>query len=139
VPPAPVSIRGSRSCVSAALRCSAPLARASRKRSGSVRPIVQRRGIEVGAVRPNERREEIATLTLKRPAALNAHAGESMPRLARALLDLQGDDSIGAVIATGAGRAFCAGMDRVELGSGSGGERSNPPHMGRRIRHHRTS
>jgi enoyl-CoA hydratase len=72
-----------------------------------------------------ERREGIATLTLNRPEALNALSGELMRCLARAFLELQGDDSIGAVIVTGAGRAFCAGMDLVELGSTSGGERGD--------------
>lgn len=55
--------------------------------------------------------DRIATVTLNRPDNMNAFTVE----MANELIDVFGraseDDEVGAVIVTGAGRAFCAGMD----------------------------
>ncbi|MER2533787.1 MAG: enoyl-CoA hydratase-related protein [Rhizobiaceae bacterium] len=55
--------------------------------------------------------EGIATIVLDRPQRLNAFT-VAMGEEIRAALDLaDGDDAVRAVIVTGEGRAFCAGMD----------------------------
>jgi enoyl-CoA hydratase len=62
------------------------------------------------------KREGVATLTLNRPAKMNALSRELRAALSQAFTSLQADDEVGAVILTGAGRAFCAGLDLKELG-----------------------
>jgi enoyl-CoA hydratase/carnithine racemase len=53
----------------------------------------------------------IATLTLHRPDALNAFTVTMARELEQFFLDAARDDDIRAVVVTGSGRAFCAGMD----------------------------
>lgn len=53
----------------------------------------------------------IVTLTLDRPDALNAFTVTMAAELERFFLDAARDDAIRAIVVTGAGRAFCAGMD----------------------------
>ncbi len=56
--------------------------------------------------------EGIATLTLNRPDKLNAFTGTMMNEIIDAMDRTDADDSVRAVIITGAGeRAFCAGAD----------------------------
>jgi len=50
-------------------------------------------------------------LTLNRPKKLNALNAELLKALTEALLAVQHDDSVAAVILAGVGRAFCSGMD----------------------------
>jgi len=57
------------------------------------------------------RSEGVATLTLNRPDRLNALSPPMMDGLLNALLRLARDASVGAIVLTGAGRAFCAGGD----------------------------
>jgi enoyl-CoA hydratase len=57
----------------------------------------------------------VAVLTMNRPQAMNAMSLALRTALARAFRELQRDDDIGAVILTGSGRAFCAGLDLKEL------------------------
>jgi enoyl-CoA hydratase len=63
----------------------------------------------------------VATVTLNRPDAMNAFSTELRLTLGRAFRELQADPEIRVAIVTGAGRAFCAGMDLKELGSGGDG------------------
>jgi len=56
----------------------------------------------------------IATLTLDRPAALNALTVPVKIALRETLEALAGDRDVRAVVVTGAGRAFCAGQDLAE-------------------------
>src|SRR3954470_17688366 len=56
----------------------------------------------------------VTTLTLNRPAVLNAFNRAVSGELVEALNRIRGDDSVRAVILTGAGRAFCAGQDLAE-------------------------
>ncbi len=65
-----------------------------------------------------ERVGAIATLTLNRPRSLNALSRELRARLAEAFVELASDDATRVVILTGAGRAFTAGLDLKELGTG---------------------
>jgi enoyl-CoA hydratase len=64
-----------------------------------------------------EKNDEIAVLTLNRPHALNALSHELRSLLAGTFADLEADPATSVVILTGAGRAFCAGLDLKELGS----------------------
>ena len=53
----------------------------------------------------------IATITLNRPDKMNAFTGRMMHEIIEALDMTDSDDSVKAVIFTGAGRAYCAGAD----------------------------
>ena len=53
----------------------------------------------------------VLTLTLSRPAQLNAFTVEMARELIDAFQRASEDDAVGAVVVTGAGKAFCAGMD----------------------------
>jgi enoyl-CoA hydratase/carnithine racemase len=53
----------------------------------------------------------VATLTLHRPQALNAFDLTMARELAQFFQDAATDDDIRAIVVTGEGRAFCAGMD----------------------------
>ena len=53
----------------------------------------------------------VLTLTLKRPDQLNAFTVEMADELEAAYRRASEDDAVGAIVVTGAGRAFCAGMD----------------------------
>src|SRR5271156_2790960 len=53
----------------------------------------------------------VATLTLNRPERLNAFSTEMLKILREAIPRLGTDPNVGAIILTGAGRAFSAGGD----------------------------
>jgi enoyl-CoA hydratase/carnithine racemase len=53
----------------------------------------------------------IATITLNRPDKLNAFTGKMMHEIIDAFDRTDSDDSVKAVIVTGAGKGFCAGAD----------------------------
>ena len=55
-----------------------------------------------------------ATITLNRPEVLNAFDFKMLREIARACEDASWDDSIRAVVVTGAGRAFCVGANLRE-------------------------
>lgn len=59
----------------------------------------------------------LALLTLHRPEALNALSRALRDALARTLAELAQDPQLRVLVLTGAGRAFCAGLDLRELGS----------------------
>ena len=64
-----------------------------------------------------ERDGAVAIVTMNRPEAMNALSSALRADLARIMLELDGDDSVRAVVLTGAGtRAFTAGLDLKELG-----------------------
>jgi len=62
-----------------------------------------------------EKSEGIATVTMNRPRVMNALSGELRESLRQAFIDLSGDPETEVVILTGAGRAFCGGLDLKEL------------------------
>ncbi len=76
-----------------------------------------------------ERRGAVAVLTLNRPQALNSFTRTMHQAFQRALADVEADRGIRALVLTGAGRGFCAGLDLSELDFSPGLdmlERANP-------------
>jgi enoyl-CoA hydratase/carnithine racemase len=61
--------------------------------------------------------DRVLTLTLQRPAQLNAFTVTMANELIDAYQRASEDDAVGAVVVTGAGRAFCAGMDLSSPGN----------------------
>ena len=59
---------------------------------------------------------EVAVVTLNRPDRLNAMTTELVSALHQVLDELGVDPSVRAVVLTGAGRAFCAGLDLTGYG-----------------------
>ena len=55
--------------------------------------------------------DQILTLTLNRPDQLNAFTVEMANELIHAFTAASDDDSVKVIVVTGAGKAFCAGMD----------------------------
>ncbi|MCY4014287.1 MAG: enoyl-CoA hydratase/isomerase family protein [Gammaproteobacteria bacterium] len=70
-----------------------------------------------------EKTEHVAVLTLNRPQKLNALNGELRDAMLDAIADVKADDTVRAVIFTGAGRGFCSGAD---LTGGGGGQNTAP-------------
>lgn len=68
-----------------------------------------------------ERRDEVALVTLQRPEKRNALSIDLRIELADAFGALSSDDEVGCIVLTGAGSAFCAGMDTTQFG----GDRAN--------------
>src|SRR3982751_4695277 len=62
----------------------------------------------------------IATLTLNRPERMNAISGPMLAKLGADLLKANADPNVRVVLLTGAGRAFCVGLDLVDATQGSG-------------------
>ena len=62
----------------------------------------------------------VATLTLNRPDKLNALNSELLVGSIEALKKWSTDPDVGAIVLTGAGRAFCAGGDVSRMGSEAG-------------------
>lgn len=71
--------------------------------------------------------EGILTLTLNRPDQLNSFTLEMAQELVDAFNRASEDDSVGAIVVTGAGRAFCAGMDLSVEGNVFGLDESQQP------------
>ncbi len=61
-------------------------------------------------------RERVATITLNRPQARNSLSDNLSPALRTMIKVCGGDPSIGAILITGAGTAFCAGGDVKGMG-----------------------
>ncbi len=73
--------------------------------------------------------EGVATLTLNRPQKRNALTPTLVNELIFALETAAGDKTVGAIILTGAGEAFCAGADLKQMNA-PGGKDSEIPHRG---------
>jgi enoyl-CoA hydratase/carnithine racemase len=68
-------------------------------------------GANVDSVVELERRGPIAVVRLNRPDRLNAFTFEIRDRIIEVFDECDADDSVRAIVLTGAGRAFCAGAD----------------------------
>ena len=73
--------------------------------------------------------DRVLTLTLNRPDQLNAFTVEMAHELIAAFERASEDDGVGAVVVTGSGRAFCAGMDLSADGNVFGLDESQTPTM----------
>ena len=67
-----------------------------------------------------DREGHVAIVTLNRPDRLNAITGPMLDAFSRALLELDEDPEVRAIVITGAGRGFCAGLDLQDQASGQG-------------------
>ena len=68
--------------------------------------------------------ERVCTITLNRPERLNAWTQRMENEFRHAAEAAAADESVRAIVVTGAGRGFCAGadMDILEAGAASGGD-----------------
>ena len=73
--------------------------------------------------------DRVLTLTLNRPDQLNSFTVEMAHELIAAFERASEDDAVGAIVVTGAGRAFCAGMDLSASGNVFGLDESQAPTM----------
>jgi enoyl-CoA hydratase/carnithine racemase len=67
--------------------------------------------------------DHVAIITLNRPERLNAAGGTLMADLDASLLHAEADPEVCVVVLTGAGKAFCSGLDMKDRAAGVG-ERS---------------
>ena len=73
-------------------------------------------------------REGVLTIRLNRPDKLNAFTPQMARELVAAFSSASEDDQVGAIVVTGEGTAFCAGMDLSSEGNVFGlDERMKPP------------
>ncbi|MEO8814749.1 MAG: crotonase/enoyl-CoA hydratase family protein [Mycobacterium sp.] len=77
----------------------------------------------------HEVEDGILTVVLNRPANLNAFTVEMAEELEHTFTAVNDEDSIRAVIVTGEGRAFCAGMDLSSDGNVFGLDDSKSPSL----------
>jgi len=62
-----------------------------------------------------KKEDRVATIMLNRPDSLNALGGTMREDIIDAIRDVKKDKNIGALVITGAGRAFCAGGNVKEM------------------------
>ncbi len=73
----------------------------------------------------------IGTITMNRPDKLNAYTSSMGDEITSAMRSLHRDETVRAIILTGAGRAFCAGVDLEHLEAHRRGEKpSEGPRLG---------
>lgn len=61
--------------------------------------------------------DEVLVVTLSRPEQLNSFTVQMANELVQLFTDVNADDTVRAIVVTGAGRAFCAGMDLTADGN----------------------
>lgn len=66
-----------------------------------------------------EVRDRVAIVTLNRPQARNSLSDQLTPALREVIRQCDGDPTVGALLITGAGTAFCAGGDVKGMGASS--------------------
>lgn len=69
--------------------------------------------------------EPVATITLNRPAQLNAWTNRMADEVRHAVAEAENDERAFAIVITGAGRGFCAGADMKLLRSIQAGEKED--------------
>jgi len=83
--------------------------------------------------------DRVATLTLNRPDRLNALSDAMIDAAVAALRRCAADPEVGAVLVTGAGRAFCAGGDVSAMGAAGGARQTFEDHVDRQHEMHELS
>lgn len=80
-------------------------------------------------------RDRVAVITFNRPQAKNSLSDDMTPALRRMVLELSEDDTVGALLITGAGDAFCSGGNIKDMSAGgtSADAPAKPPTMEERI------
>src|ERR1700681_1097195 len=71
-----------------------------------------------------EKKDRVATVTMNRPEKMNAWTPKMGAEMRTAMMDAERDPGIGAIIVTGAGRAYCAGADMGSLSNIASGNAS---------------
>lgn len=71
--------------------------------------------------------DQILTITLNRPEQLNSFTVEMAEELTTAFNQASDDDEVSAIVVTGEGKAFCAGMDLSSEGNVFGLDESQHP------------
>lgn len=71
--------------------------------------------------------DRVLVLSLNRPERLNAFTVEMAHELEAFFRQINDDDAVGAVVVTGAGRAFCAGMELASTGNVFGLDETQHP------------
>ena len=69
-----------------------------------------------------EKNGHVAILTFNRPDRLNTISGKMLSALSERLVEADRDPEVRAIVLTGAGRAFCAGLDLSDPGRLTGAE-----------------
>ena len=64
--------------------------------------------------------DHVATLTFNRPDRMNTISGPMLSELSTKLVEADRDRDVRVIVLTGAGRAFCAGLDIAEQSAGRG-------------------
>ncbi|MCH2352045.1 MAG: enoyl-CoA hydratase-related protein [Pseudomonadales bacterium] len=72
-----------------------------------------------------EQHDRIAVIKLNRPERLNAISGEMLAELAKKMVEANEDPDTRAIVLTGVGRGFCAGLDLKDVGEGVIGSRQS--------------
>jgi enoyl-CoA hydratase/carnithine racemase len=67
-----------------------------------------------------EKEGGVALVTLNRPDRLNAISGKMLAQLSETLIACDRDSEVRAIVLTGAGRGFCAGLDLQDAAAGTG-------------------
>jgi len=80
--------------------------------------------------------KHISVITLNRPERLNAISAELITDLCEAFRQMGSDNDIRVAIVTGAGRAFCSGLDLEDFGLVPGIDGLTIPRMGWRSMEH---
>jgi enoyl-CoA hydratase/carnithine racemase len=69
--------------------------------------------------------DHVATITLNAPERMNTISGAMLAHLSERLLDADRDSEVRCIVLTGAGRAFCAGLDLAAQMAGPNGSLGN--------------
>jgi enoyl-CoA hydratase/carnithine racemase len=67
-----------------------------------------------------EKKDHIGTITLNRPERMNTISGSMLAAFSESLIAFSRDDDVRVILITGAGRAFCAGLDLQDQMDGKG-------------------
>src|SRR4051812_34347514 len=89
-----------------------------RARTRSTQPAGRRQGVgQMSVVLVEKPEPQVAVVTLNRPERLNAMSIELVLELADVLQGIATDNACRVVVLTGAGRAFCSGLDLKDHGA----------------------